>query len=672
MDPISVLGAVGSILGIMDVVTRSIKTLTEFQSRYATVSLKTRVLVGHLSTLNAALVQIKQLLPLVDADPSNGDDSQISADVAVSIGCCNEIMLFLDQRLSQVRMRIDQPTTLDKMGILWHESETTEFQTLLNNQVNAMNLLLSALQCKSLLEQRHFLEKPECRAVFSRIKDNTSSLLWLRDSDSELSRTSTMTERMSLVSARFSFDLDLFDSRAYRSAAMSTMRQALHGPTMTPQTIEAGSILANDTSETTLSIISNEEASAWGPIDYTIDYYQSVSNTDISIRGGMARRSLNLASFRIPTRQRSRTTSSITTRGSRRSSQWLSSTILHRLWGLDVFPASEGTPRTTAEQSHPYPRVLFLDSSKSGKSSALNAIILLAGPLTDAHIFHSKSSILITANNQLCRLLETGDQLSSNEPDTAQKWASLRAVSASVAERLNTVHTYPSEQQQEILVGISQDMRRMHAHIQEHHLLDKTSSSDEDDGLEYFVNAIDRITDSGYKPSFEDTMWCYTKSTGGIITRYFNRASQVLFCDIGGSRSERKKWPYFARGASKIFYFVDTGSYSQQLAEENAANRLEEERDLFTNVCLSEHFRHSEIVLFLHKLDKLERKLKGIPFTFAGFTGDPRSSYDVVCFLYDMFTLIAKRAGRAISVRFTTLARPEAFARTILSCALSG
>ncbi|KAL5042973.1 hypothetical protein BDW71DRAFT_188952 [Aspergillus fruticulosus] len=136
-----------------------------------------------------------------------------------------------------------------------------------------MNLLLSALQCKSLPEQRHFLEKPESQAAFIRIRDDTS-LLWLRDSDSELSRTSSMTERLSLVSARFSFDLDLFDSRVYRSAAMSTMRQAHHGPTVTPPTIGADSILADDVSETTLSLISNENASAWGRIDYTIDYYQ--------------------------------------------------------------------------------------------------------------------------------------------------------------------------------------------------------------------------------------------------------------------------------------------------------------------------------------------------------------------------------------------------------------
>ncbi|KAL4987909.1 G-protein alpha subunit-domain-containing protein [Aspergillus falconensis] len=419
---------------------------------------------------------------------------------------------------------------------------------------------------------------------------------------------------------------------------MSTMRQAHHGPTVTPPTIGADSILADDVSETTLSLISNENTSAWGRIDYTIDYYQSVSKADISIRGGIARRSFNWASFRIPSRKRSRTTSSITTSNSRRSRQWLSSTVLHRPWGLDVVPAPEGAPRTTVEQRHPHPRVLFLASSKSGKSSALNVITRLVEPLVDAHLFHSKSSILITANNQLCRLLEAGEQLSPNEPEMALKWASLRAVSATVAERLDTFHTYPSEQQQKILAGISQDMRQMHAHVKEHHLLDKTSNSDEDDGLEYFVNAVDRITDLGYKLSFEDTMWCYTKSTGGIMTLYFNRGSQVLFCVIGGSRSERKKWPYFARGASKTFYFVDTGSYSQRLAEENAANRLEEQRDLFTNVCLSEHFRHSEIVLFLHKLDKLERKLKGVPFPLAGFTGDPSSSHDVVCFLYGIYT----------------------------------
>lgn len=143
MDPLSIVGAVGSILGIIDLATRSIKTLTDLQGRYTSIGLRARILIGQLSTLKAALGQIKEVLDLLDPG-SRIEDSQISVDITTSLSCCEAIMSLLDQRLS--RMQEDHLTMRDKTSILWHEKETTDFQSLLNNQVNALNLLLTALQ----------------------------------------------------------------------------------------------------------------------------------------------------------------------------------------------------------------------------------------------------------------------------------------------------------------------------------------------------------------------------------------------------------------------------------------------------------------------------------------------------------------------------------------------
>ena len=144
MDPLSIVGAVGSILGIIDLATRSIKSLTGLQGRYTSINLRARVLIGQLSTLNAALGQIKQVLDLLGPGSQIGEDSQISVDIATSLSCCEAVMSLLDQRLSG--MQQDHLTIREKTGILWHEKETTDFQTMLNNQVNALNLLLTALQ----------------------------------------------------------------------------------------------------------------------------------------------------------------------------------------------------------------------------------------------------------------------------------------------------------------------------------------------------------------------------------------------------------------------------------------------------------------------------------------------------------------------------------------------
>lgn len=161
------------------------------------------------------------------------------------------------------------------------------------------------------------------------------------------------------------------------------------------------------------------------------------------------------------------------------------------------------------------------------------------------------------------------------------------------------------------------------------------------------------------------------------MARYTNGPSEVIFCDASGSRGERKKWGRIFDGATKVLYFVDAGSYDQCLTEEHNANRLAEELTLFNSVCSTERLNHVEIVLFIHKMDKLERKLKTVPFdsteieNWGTFSGDPQSVDDVKDYLYNTFSAIAQKSSRSISVTFTSLRRPEEFGKTILSYASS-
>lgn len=172
-------------------------------------------------------------------------------------------------------------------------------------------------------------------------------------------------------------------------------------------------------------------------------------------------------------------------------------------------------------------------------------------------------------------------------------------------------------------------------------------------------------------------MWCYTRSTGITLARYTNGPSEVIFCDASGSRGERKKWNRIFDGATKVLYFVDAGSYDQTLTEDNHANRLAEELTLFDSVCSAAKLSHVEIVLFIHKVDKLERKLRTVPFdstifdNWGMFSGEPQSVDDVRDYLYNTFSAIAQKSSRSISVTFTSLKRPEELGKTILSYASS-
>jgi hypothetical protein len=56
MDPVSAIGLVGSIIGVVDVISGNISSIIDLQSRYKTADLKVHLLIGQLSTLKAARV----------------------------------------------------------------------------------------------------------------------------------------------------------------------------------------------------------------------------------------------------------------------------------------------------------------------------------------------------------------------------------------------------------------------------------------------------------------------------------------------------------------------------------------------------------------------------------------------------------------------------------------
>lgn len=55
------------------------------------------------------------------------------------------------------------------------------------------------------------------------VKDDTSSLLWLRDKDSCLSRQSTVSEGSNMLDVSFEFDREVFNSKAYQVAIRAAL-----------------------------------------------------------------------------------------------------------------------------------------------------------------------------------------------------------------------------------------------------------------------------------------------------------------------------------------------------------------------------------------------------------------------------------------------------------------
>lgn len=145
MDPISALGLAGTLLKISGGVVSALQNLVKLQSKYRSSSLVVSLLIGQLTTLKAALNQITEWAggSLVGIDLHE----QFVTDVQVSLESCHILILVLEQKIEKLGQEQDDGRGLSikgKVGFLFGEEGLNEFTNHLNNQVNALNLLLTA------------------------------------------------------------------------------------------------------------------------------------------------------------------------------------------------------------------------------------------------------------------------------------------------------------------------------------------------------------------------------------------------------------------------------------------------------------------------------------------------------------------------------------------------
>jgi hypothetical protein len=78
-----------------------------------------------------------------------------------------------------------------------------------------------------MFEQRDLLQSNDSRHPFTLVKDDTSSLLWLRDAQFCGTYRSAVNENLKLIDMMFDFNQEIFSSKVYGMVTRSNMIQAL-------------------------------------------------------------------------------------------------------------------------------------------------------------------------------------------------------------------------------------------------------------------------------------------------------------------------------------------------------------------------------------------------------------------------------------------------------------
>jgi len=125
---------------------------------------------------------------------------------------------------------------------------------------------------------------------------------------------------------------------------------------------------------------------------------------------------------------------------------------------------------------------------------------------------------------------------------------------------------------------------------------------------EFFLSDIERILNENFIPNKDDILRSRHKTTGiyEVIFQVQNYTFKLI--DVGGQRSERRKWINIFDKVTSILFVSSLSEYDQLLYEDGKVNRMDESLKLFSEIGDSQYFENAPIILFLNKSDIFKKK----------------------------------------------------------------
>lgn len=175
------------------------------------------------------------------------------------------------------------------------------------------------------------------------------------------------------------------------------------------------------------------------------------------------------------------------------------------------------------------------------------------------------------------------------------------------------------------------------------------------DSAKYYLTDLDRLARPDYLPTEQDVLRARAP-TSGIIEYPFDLETIIFrMVDVGGQRSERRKWIHCFENVTSIMFLVALSEYDQVLVESANENRMEESKALFRTIITYPWFQNSSIILFLNKKDLLEEKImfSHLVEYFPEFDGPQCDAQAAREFILKMFVDLNPDSDKIIYSHFT-------------------
>ncbi|KAH8918590.1 guanine nucleotide binding protein, alpha [Atractiella rhizophila] len=179
------------------------------------------------------------------------------------------------------------------------------------------------------------------------------------------------------------------------------------------------------------------------------------------------------------------------------------------------------------------------------------------------------------------------------------------------------------------------------------------------ENMNYFFPKLHEIFNAkSYRPSEQDVLRCRGKTTG--ITEMAFHISELTYrmFDVGGQRSERRKWIHCFDGVTAILFVVAISGYDQCLIEDKDSNQMQESLMLFDSICNSQWFLSTSMILFLNKSDLFKEKVESghnpLKTYFPDYEGPPMDYIAAREYFRKRFIRLNRQNNKEIYTNFTT------------------
>ena len=178
------------------------------------------------------------------------------------------------------------------------------------------------------------------------------------------------------------------------------------------------------------------------------------------------------------------------------------------------------------------------------------------------------------------------------------------------------------------------------------------------DSAPYYFGRMDVILDSAYIPDEQDVLRSRVQTTGVVETSFRDGKVTYKLFDVGGQRSERRKWIHCFDDVKAVLFVAALSGYDMTLFEDDATNRMEESLNLFQAICNNKFFERTSMILFLNKMDlfteKIEKSDRHLRLFFPQYTGPDNNVPAAQDFIEKEFLARNMKKGKIVFPHFTT------------------